>query len=71
MVVYKVSQSELDEAIRERIVSVVRFYTIRDGGVDVEKVNPATLLSRFGISMEDARRLVPKLVADGRIEKVA
>ena len=70
MVIYKVPQADLDEVIKERIVGVVRFYTIKEGGVDVDKVNPVTLTSRFAISLADAKRLMPGLLAEGRIEKV-
>ena len=73
MVIYRVPQSDLDEVIKERIVSVVRFYTIKYGGVDVDKINPTTLLSRFSIRLADAKRLLPELLAEEppRIEEVS
>ena len=70
MVKYKVPQCYLDQLIKERIVSVIGFYTIKEGCVDVDKVNPVTLTSRFSITLADAKRLIPELIAEERIEKV-
>lgn len=69
MVRYRVPQGDLDKVTRERVLSAVRFYTVKGNGLDLGKVNPATLVSRFGITQADAERMLPRLVADGRIER--
>jgi len=70
MTIYRVPQSDLDETIKNRIVSLVRYYTIKEGGVDTEKVNVQTLISKFSLEKADILRLLPGLIAEGKIEEV-
>ena len=73
MVKYRIPQSEIDEMNKARVLSVIRYYTFNYGGIDLEKVNPTTLLHRFGIeiSLADAKSFVQQLISEGKIEKVS
>ena len=70
MVKYRVSQSEIDELNKERVLSIIRYYTFKEGGIDLEKVNPTTLVHRYGISLEDAKKAVKTLISEGKVVKV-
>jgi len=70
MVKYKVPQSEIDEANKNSILGIIRYYTFKEGGVDLDKVNPETLIHRHGlsISLAEAKVLVQQLISEGKVE---
>ena len=70
MVKYKVPQTELDEDNKNKILSMIKYYTIKDGGVDFDKINPVTFLSSsYGISLEDVEAAVSTLMTETKIEE--
>lgn len=73
MVKYRTPQNEIDEMNKNRVLGVIRYYTFKEGGVDLNKVNPTTLLHRFGIeiSLNDAKNFVQELISEGKVEKVS
>ena len=71
MVKYKVPQTELDEDNKNKILGMIKYYTIKEGGIDFDKINPVTFLSSsYGITLEDVEAAVQALITDGKIEVV-
>lgn len=70
MVKYKVPDSAFDEINKNRVLSVITYYTLKEGGIDLDKVNPTTLAQRYGISLADAKKAVQALILEGKVEKV-
>ena len=72
MIIYKIPQSEIDEANKSRVLDVIRYYSFKEGSVDLDKINPTTLLHRFGIkiSLADAKIFVQELISEGKVEVV-
>ena len=70
MVIYRIPQSEIDEMNKNRVLGVIRYYTIREGGVDLSKVNPATLIHRHGLNISPvkAKILIQELISEGKVE---
>ena len=73
MVIYRTPQSEIDEANKNSILGIIRYYTFKEGGVDLDKINPETLIHRYGlnISLAEARVFVQQLISEGKIVKVS
>jgi len=67
---YRVLQSETDEDIKNRVLSIIRYCTFEEGGVDFDKVNPTNLTRSYGISLEDVQEVLPDLISEGKIEVV-
>ena len=72
MVIYRIPQSEIDEANKNSILGIIRYYTFKEGGVDLDKINPETLIHRYGlnISLAEAKIIVQQLISEGKVEKV-
>jgi len=69
MVKYKTLQTELDEDIENKVLSIIKYYTIKEGGVDFDKVNPITFLRiSYGITLADAQEAVLTLISENKIE---
>jgi len=70
MVKYKVPQSELDEDNKNKILGMIKYYTIKEGGIDFDKINPVTFLSSsYGISLEDVEAAISTLITETKIEE--
>ena len=70
MVKYRVPQSEIDNIIKNRVLALVRHYTMHEGFLDIDKINPDTILARFGVTVKDAKRVITSLISEGKIEKI-
>jgi len=70
MVKYRVPQSEIDEMNKTRVLGVIRYYTFEKGGVDLEKLNPATIAHKHGINLADAKKALQTLISEGKVEEV-
>ncbi len=72
MVKFRIPQSEIDEMNKGRVLAIIRYYTIKEGSIDLDKVNPATLIHRHGlnISLAEARTFVQQLISEGKVEQV-
>lgn len=70
MAIYRIPQAEIDAANKELVLSVIRFYTYKYGGADLDKINPTTLVSRFGIKLADAKIALQSLISEGKVVKV-
>jgi len=72
MAIYKIPQSEIDEMNKNSILGIIRYYTFKEGGVDLDKINPETLIHRYGlnISLAEAKIIVQQLISEGKVEKV-
>lgn len=71
MVKYRVPQTELDEDNKNKILSMIKYYTIKEGGIDFDKINLATFLSSsYGITLADAQEAVLTLITESKIEVV-
>jgi len=69
MVKYRVPQSELDEDIKNRVLGMIKYYTIKEGGIDFDKINLATFLSTsYGMTLADAQEAVSTLITESAIE---
>ena len=73
MVKYRTPQSEIDKANKNKVLSIIRYYTFKEGGLDLEKVNPKTLIHKHGldISLAKAKVFVQELISESKIEKVS
>jgi len=69
MVAYKTADSEFEESDRSLAMTVITYYTVRQGCFDPNGVNPTTLVNRFGITKERILRVIPGLVSEGRVEE--
>ena len=71
MTIYKIPQSEIDEANKATVLGIIRYYTLKEGGVDLDKVNPKTLIYRHGlkISLAEAKVFVQQLIFEGKVVK--
>lgn len=71
MVKYRVPQSEIDEDNKNKVLGMIKHYTIKEGGVDLDKLSPATFLSSsYGITLEGAKEVLQALISEGKVEKV-
>jgi len=72
MVKYRIPQSEIDEANKNSILGIIRYYTFKEGGVDLDKISPETLIHKHGlnISLDEAKVLVQQLISEGKVVKV-
>jgi len=70
MVKYKIPQSEIDEMNKSKVLGIIRYYTIKEGSIDLDKVNPKTLIYRHGlnISLSKANTFVQELISEGKVE---
>ena len=65
---YKVPDDFFDELNKNRVLSIITYYTLKEGGVDLDKVNPTTLACRHGISLADAKKALQSLISEGKVE---
>lgn len=70
MAKYKIPQNEIDALTKQRILSIIWYYTIKDGHLDTVNVNPETLKYRFGVELDTIKNLVQELVSEGKIKKI-
>jgi len=70
MAKYKIKQSLIDEINKEIVYSIIMYYTIRKGYIDLDKINPTTLVRRHGIKLDDAKRALQALISEGKVEVV-
>ena len=70
MAIYKIPQSEIDEMNKKRVLGIIRYYTIKEGGIDLDKINPVTLIHKHGlnISLSKAKTFVQQLISEGKVE---
>ena len=71
MAIYKVPDSEIKEMNKIRVLSIVRYYTFKEGGADLDKINPTTLAVRYGINLDDAKIAMQSLISEGKVVKVS
>jgi len=69
---YKIPQSEINEVNKNQVLGIIRYYSFKDGGIDLDKVNPQTLIQMHGldISLAEAKVFVQQLISEGKIEQV-
>ena len=70
MVKYRIPQGEIDEDTKNRVLGVIRYYTFKEGGLDLDKVNPETLAYKHAINLSDAKKVLQALISEGKVEKV-
>lgn len=71
MTTYKTAKSELDGIKKARVMAAISYYTNMEGGIDFDKVNPESLKTKFGITVEDAKTFVSVLMTEGKVEVAA
>ena len=72
MVKYRVPQIEIDEVNKNRVLGIIRYYTFKEEGLDLDKVNPKTLIHQHGlnISLAEAGLFVQQLISEGKVEVI-
>ena len=70
MVKYKIPQSKIDEVNKNKVLGIIRYYTFKEEGLDLDKINPTTLIRKHGlnISLTEARVFVQQLISEGKVE---
>ncbi|MHA1852581.1 MAG: hypothetical protein ACTSUF_03630 [Candidatus Heimdallarchaeaceae archaeon] len=56
MAKYKIPDSVYQERDKAIVLSLVDYYTQMNGYIDLEKINPTTLSTKFGINPERAKK---------------